>query len=69
MDADALGRRFISRQCPAPGAAPLSWDATFEAVFAFYEEDRADGTRSRAGGDKRTARGRALNATGVGVWP
>jgi hypothetical protein len=52
MDADALGRRFVGRQCPAPGAAPLTWDATFEAVLSFYEEDRADGCDPAAGGDR-----------------
>jgi hypothetical protein len=52
MDADALGRRFVGRQCPGPGAAPLTWDAIFEAVFAFYEEDRADGCDPSAGRDR-----------------
>jgi hypothetical protein len=52
MDADALGRRFIARQCPAPGAAPLSRDAIFDAVFDFYAEDRADGCDPSEGRDR-----------------
>jgi hypothetical protein len=52
MDADALGRRFVGRQSPAPAAGPLTWGATFEAVFAFYEEDRADGCDPAAGRDR-----------------
>jgi hypothetical protein len=52
MDADALGQRFVGWQCPAPGAAPLTRDAQFEAVFAFYEEDRADGCDPAAGRDR-----------------
>src|SRR5262245_61026807 len=46
--------------------------AVVEALFrAYFTEGRdiSNRTRSRAGGDKRAVWGRALNATGGGVWP
>jgi hypothetical protein len=65
MDADALGRRFIARQCPAPGTAPLSRDAIFDAVFDFYEEDRADGCDPAEGRDRLAFRWASWGPGGV----
>jgi hypothetical protein len=52
MDADELGRRFTGRQCTAPGAAGVTWGVVFEALFCFYEEDRADGCDPATGRDR-----------------
>ena len=65
MDADELGRRFIARQCPAPETAPLSRGAIFDAVFAFYEEDRADGCDPAEGRDRLVFRWASWGPGGV----
>src|SRR5262245_36618684 len=52
MNADMLAKQFVKRQCPSPGAPSLAWEAIFEALFAFYAEDRADGCDPADGKDR-----------------